>query len=134
MPLARAALYDQGIGIYLAPTADARDNWQATLTHIALEGRCFVLGCNQYVEKKDYPEEWKEELTNAPDIMCRGGSCIISPLGKVLAGPVYGREEILLAELDLREIIRSKLDFDPVGHYHRADLFHFSHPANRLDT
>jgi nitrilase len=123
MPLARFSLYRQGVEIYLAPTADARDSWQSTLTHIALEGRCFVLGCNQYVEKKDYPAEWQVELEGQPDVMCRGGSTIISPLGEVLAGPVYGGEEILMAELDRREIIRSKLDFDPVGHYFREDLW-----------
>jgi nitrilase len=123
MPLARFSLYQQGIEIYLAPTADARDSWQSTLTHIALEGRCFVLGCNQYVEKKDYAAVWQSELDGQPEVMCRGGSTIISPLGEVLAGPFYGGEEILMAELDWREIIRSKLDFDPVGHYFRGDLF-----------
>ena len=134
MPLARFALYEQGIEIYLAPTADSRDNWQATMTHIALEGRCFVLSCNQYVEKKDYPDEWQAELVGQPKVMCRGGSTIISPLGKVLAGPFYGGEKILLAQLDRRDLIRSKLDFDPVGHYHRPDLFQFFHPGkkNRL--
>lgn len=130
MPLARYRLYDQGVEIYLAPTADARDSWQATLTHIACEGRCFVLGCNQYIEKKDYPREWRAELVDSPKVMCRGGSAIISPLGETLVGPHYGGEEILIAELDRREIIRSKLDFDPIGHYQRPDLFDFSFRPN----
>ena len=125
MPLARMAMYNKGVELYLAPTADARDTWQATLRHIACEGRCFVLGCNQYMTKDMYPEDLKElkELDEQPEIMCRGGSAIISPLGKVLAGPLYDQEGILFADLDLAAIARSKFDFDVVGHYARADVF-----------
>jgi nitrilase len=125
MPLARMAMYGKGVEIYLAPTADARDAWQATLRHIACEGRCFVLGCNQFVRKEMYPLDLEgiEELKNQPDIICRGGSTIISPLGKVLAGPLYDREGILQADLDLGEIARGKMDFDVVGHYARPDVF-----------
>ena len=125
MPLARMALYAKGIELYLAPTADSRDTWQATLRHIACEGRCFVLGCNQYVTKAMYPEDLPgiEELANLPDVMCRGGSVIVSPLGEVLAGPLFDEEGILYAELDLAEIARAKFDFDVVGHYARPDVF-----------
>ncbi len=125
MPLARMAIYNKGVELYLAPTADARDTWQATLRHIACEGRCFVLGCNQYMTKDMYPAELKElkELDAQPDIMCRGGSAIVSPLGKVLAGPLFDQEGILFAELDLGAIARSKFDFDVVGHYARPDVF-----------
>ena len=125
MPLARMAMYNKGVELYLAPTADARDTWQATLRHIACEGRCFVLGCNQYMTKDMYPDDLKElkELDEQPEIMCRGGSAIISPLGKVLAGPLYDQEGILFADLDLAAIVRSKFDFDVVGHYARADVF-----------
>ena len=125
MPLARMAIYNKGVEIYLAPTADARDTWQATLRHIACEGRCFVLGCNQYMAKDMYPEDLKDlkELDEQPEIMCRGGSTIISPLGKVLAGPLYEKEGILFADLDLAAIARSKFDFDVVGHYARPDVF-----------
>ncbi len=125
MPLARMAIYNKGVDIYLAPTADARDTWQATLRHIACEGRCFVLGCNQYMTKDMYPDDLKDlkELNAQPEIMCRGGSAIISPLGKVLAGPLYDQEGILFAELDLGAITRSKFDFDVVGHYARPDVF-----------
>ena len=125
MPLARMAIYDKGVELYLAPTADARDTWQATLRHIACEGRCFVLGCNQYMTKEMYPDDLKElkELDEQPEIMCRGGSAIISPLGKVLAGPLYDQEGILFADLDLGAIARSKFDFDVVGHYARPDVF-----------
>jgi len=125
MPLARMALYGKGVEIYLAPTADARDTWQATLRHIACEGRCFVLGCNQFVTKAMYPDDLPgvEELEGQPDVMCRGGSAIVSPFGHVLAGPLYDQEGILYADLDMGEVARSKLDFDVVGHYARPDVF-----------
>jgi len=125
MPLARMAMYSKGVELYLAPTADARDAWQATIRHIACEGRCFVLGCNQFVTKAMYPADLAgvEELANQPEVMCRGGSAIISPLGEVLAGPLFDQEGILYAELDLAEVARSKFDFDVVGHYARPDVF-----------
>lgn len=124
MPLARTAMYAKGVEIYLAPTADARDTWTATLRHIANEGRCFVLGCNQFVTKDMYPRDLEmiEELDHQPDVMCRGGSAIVSPLGEVLAGPLYGEEGTLYAELDLAEIAQARYDFDPVGHYARPDV------------
>lgn len=124
MPLARMALYAQGVEIYLAPTADARDTWQATLCHIACEGRCFVLGCNQYVTRAMYPPDLPGvgDLVDQPDTLCRGGSAIISPLGEVLAGPLYDSEGILCAELDMGEIVRSRFDFDVAGHYARPDV------------
>lgn len=125
MPLARMAMYGKGVEIYLAPTADARETWQATLRHIACEGRCFVLGCNQFVTKDSYPAELKgtPELGAQPETLCRGGSAIVSPLGEVIAGPLYDREGTLFAELDLGETVRGKLDFDVVGHYARPDVF-----------
>ncbi len=125
MPLARMAMYAKGVQLYMAPTADSRDTWQATLRHIACEGRCFVLGCNQFVTKAMYPVDLPgiEELEIQPEIICRGGSAIISPLGEVLAGPLYDQEGILYAELDLGEIARSKFDFDVTGHYARPDVF-----------
>jgi nitrilase len=128
MPLARMSMYSKGIELYLAPTADQRDTWQATLRHIACEGRCFVLGCNQFVTKEMYPESLQDhaELNELPEVMCRGGSVIISPLGEIIAGPLYDREGILYADLDLSEIIRAKVDFDVVGHYARPDIFHLS--------
>ena len=125
MPLARMALYAKGVSIYLAPTADSRDTWQATLRHIACEGRCFVLGCNQFVTKSMYPADLPgiEELRDLPETLCRGGSAIISPLGDVLAGPLYDQEGILYANLDMEDIQRSKFDFDVTGHYARPDVF-----------
>jgi nitrilase len=125
MPLARMAIYAKGVGIYLAPTADQRDSWQATVRHIALEGRCFVLGCNQYVTRQMYPDDLEgiEELADMPEVICRGGSVIVSPLGEVLAGPLWDEEGILAADLELAEVTRAKLDFDVVGHYARSDIF-----------
>jgi len=125
MPLARMAIYGKGVEIYLAPTADARERWQATLRHIACEGRCFVLGCNQFVTKGMYPADLEgiEDLADQPEIVCRGGSAIISPLGEYLAGPLYDEEGILLADLEMAELVRARFDFDVVGHYARPDIF-----------
>jgi len=127
MPLARMALYTQGVDIYLAPTADARETWLASMRHIACEGRCFVLGCNQYVTRAMYPADLEtlEELEAQPEVMCRGGSLIVSPMGEVLAGPLFDQEGILTAELDLGEVVRGRFDFDVVGHYARPDVFRF---------
>lgn len=128
MPLARAAMYAQGVEIYLAPTADQRDTWQATVRHIACEGRCFVLSCNQLVRKADYPPDVlaAEPIDHLPDPVCRGGSVIVSPLGQVLAGPLWDEPGILTADLDPGQLTRAKLDFDPVGHYARPDVFHLT--------
>lgn len=123
MPLARMSMYQRGVEIYLAPTADSRESWQSTMLHIALEGRCFVLACNQFVRKSDYPERFRTDLTHEPDIMSAGGSVIISPLGEVLAGPLWNAEGLLTAELDFSVLAKSKLDFDVVGHYSRNDVF-----------
>lgn len=135
MPLARVALYQKGVQIYLAPTADSRDSWQSTLRHIACEGRCFVLGCNQVFTMEDLPDNLKsiEELQDEDVVRCRGGSVIISPFGEVLAGPLFNEEGILFAELDMAEIVRGKLDFDVVGHYARPDIFQLTIREGSLD-
>lgn len=125
MPLARMTMYGKGVQLYLAPTADSRDSWQATLRHIACEGRCYVIGSNQYFRRDMYPDDFEgwEELEDQPEVLSRGGSAIISPLGKVLAGPLFGEEGILTAELDLGEVTRGRYDLDVVGHYARPDVF-----------
>jgi nitrilase len=124
MPLMRAAHYAKGIEIYCAPTADGRDTWFATMRHIAVEGRCFVLSCNQFARRSDYPADYAGEPGgDAARVMCRGGSCIIGPLGDILAGPNYEGEAVLLADLDMSHIARGKYDFDVVGHYARPDVF-----------
>ncbi|KAI0080306.1 carbon-nitrogen hydrolase [Panus rudis PR-1116 ss-1] len=126
MPLLRTFYYSQGTEIYCAPTVDARPEWQHTMIHIALEGRCFVLSACQYAEEKDYPaghavaDENKRDPSN---VMIAGGSVIVSPLGKVLAGPLLGKEGVLTAELDLDDVVRGKFDLDVTGHYARPDIF-----------
>lgn len=126
MPLARAALYEQGVQVWLAPTADARESWQATMRHVAMEGRCFVLSANQFVTREMYPADLDPaslaEIAAAPEVMCRGGSAIYGPLGEALAGPLWDEEGILVADLDLARIAEAKFDFDPVGHYARPDV------------
>jgi len=128
MPMARMSMYEKGVEIYLAPTADSRQAWQNTMQHIALEGRCFVLGCNQFVKKSDYPERYLDDLKDEP-----GGSVIISPMGEVLAGPLWDQEGLLTAELDFDVLAKSKLDFDVVGHYSRKDVFRYE-VLNQPDT
>jgi len=123
MPQARIELYKQNIEIYLAPTADSRKTWQSSMIHIASEGRCYVLGCNQFVTKKMYPEELQKQLMDQPEIMSQGGSVIVSPNGKVLAGPLFDSEGILYANLTNEELIKNKFDFDVNGHYSRPDIF-----------
>lgn len=125
MPMARMSMYQKGIEIYLAPTADARPSWQATIQHIALEGRCFVLAANQIVKKADYPKQYQVDLKDEPDMICPGGSAIISPMGELLAGPLWNKEGLLIADLDFSILAKSKLDFDLAGHYSRNDIFKF---------
>jgi len=95
------------------------------MRHIACEGRCFVLSCNQYVTKSMYPQDLEiiGELDDQPEVMCRGGSVIVSPFGEIIAGPLYDQEGILYTQLDLDEVVRAKYDFDVVGHYSRPDVF-----------
>jgi nitrilase len=124
MPLLRTYMYSQGIEIYCAPTADHRDSWVASMRHIAMEGRCFVLGCNQFNRRRDFPKDYKTAFGDAPEtILSRGGSCIVDPFGKFLAGPNFEDETILLAELDRGLLPKAKFDFDAVGHYSRPDIF-----------
>ncbi|MCB0688129.1 MAG: carbon-nitrogen hydrolase family protein [Saprospiraceae bacterium] len=124
MPEARMKLYKSGLEFYLAPTADARDTWIASMRHIACESRSFVLSSNQYFRKEDYEVEQLNLLEDdQPEILCRGGSCIVSPYGEILAGPIYDEEATLLIQVDLAEIIKSRLDFDVIGHYRSSNLF-----------
>lgn len=123
MPLARTAMYKKGVELYIAPTADSRPEWTSTMVHIALEGRCFVLGCNQYFTKSMYPEKYQHLVKDEPENMCPGGSLIVSPLGKIIAGPLFNESGALVAELNLDDITSAKLDFDVIGHYARHDIF-----------
>ncbi len=123
MPMMRMAMYNQGIQLYCAPTADDRDTWQSTIKHIALEGRCFVFSSCQYLTTNDYPANFKISKTATKNIIMKGGSCIISPLGEVLATAENKKKVIIYAEINLDEIVKGKYDFDVVGHYSRPDIF-----------
>lgn len=125
MPALRMAMYQQRVALYCAPTADDRDTWISTMQHVAMEGRCFVLSSCQHLRRAQFPSaSMHNRLPDDPEtLLMRGGSCIISPAGKVLAGPVYGEDVLLTAEIDLDDIPRAQMDFDPVGHYARPDVF-----------
>jgi nitrilase len=124
MPLLRTFMYSQGVEIYCAPTADHRPTWSATMQHIATEGRCFVLGCNQFNRRRDFPKHYSTTFGEEPGtVISRGGSCIVGPFGEFLAGPNFDDEIILMAELDRGQLPKAKFDFDVVGHYSRPDIF-----------
>ena len=124
LPLMRAAMYAKGIEIYCAPTADARDSWPATVRHVAIEGRCFVLSCNQFNRRSDFPADYRSRFGDNPEtVVTRGGSCIVDPFGNFLAGPNCEGETILIAEIDRAQIVRGRFDLDVVGHYARPDIF-----------
>jgi len=124
MPLLRTAMYSKNIQIWCAPTADPRDSWIASMQHIAIEGRCYVLSCNQYSLRSDFPADFPCTLGDAPDtVISRGGSCIVNPFGEIIAGPDFEKETILTAEIDMAQVARGKFDFDVVGHYARPDVF-----------
>jgi nitrilase len=124
MPLARFSLYDSGVEIYVASTADDGDEWQATLVHIARESRAFVVAPSHFQRAAAYPDDFplREELEGV-DVLGRGGSAILGPDGAYLAGPLYGEEGILYAELDPARLHEERQRFDPAGHYHRPDVF-----------
>ena len=124
MPMLRMAMYAKKVELYCAPTVDDRDTWLPSMQHVALEGRCFVLSACQFLRKDAFPASVRVSLGDSSDaVLIRGGSAIVSPLGKVLAGPHFDGETILTAELDLDEIGRAKFDFDVSGHYARPDVF-----------
>jgi nitrilase len=124
MPLLRMAMYSKGVQLYCAPTADDRDTWVSSMQHIALEGRCFVLTACQFIKRGDFPQDYAAIQGDDPNtVMMRGGSCIVGPLGKILAGPNFDGECILTADIDLGDVVRGKYDLDVVGHYARPDVF-----------
>lgn len=124
MPALRMHMYHQGVSLYCAPTADDRDTWLPTMQHIAMEGRTFVLTACQYITRVAYGPDHESALGDDPaTVMMRGGSAIIGPLGKVLAGPDFSGETILYAQIDPSEVMKAKYDFDVTGHYARPDVF-----------
>jgi nitrilase len=129
MPQLRLAMYGQGVELYCVPTADDHETWLATMRHIAFEGRCFVLSATQFARRSDYPADYPVNVP-ADDVLTSGGSCIIDPLGEVLAGPARGGEVVITADLDLDQIVRGKFDLDITGHYARPDVFRLSVNTN----
>ncbi|PON43731.1 Transcription factor [Parasponia andersonii] len=128
MPHLRTELYAKGVEIYCAPTAEAREVWRASMTHIALEGGCFVLSANQFYRRNNYPlppEEYVSGDSNGDasldTVLCSGGSLIVSPSGTILAGPNYQGESLISADLDLSEIARAKLEFSRAEHTARPN-------------
>jgi nitrilase len=123
MPLARFALYESGIEIYIASTADDGDAWQATLVHIARESRAFVVAPCHYQRASAYPADFPlRKLLDGVDVLGRGGSAVLAPDGTYLAGPLYDEEGILVAELDPELLLEERQRFDSAGHYHRPEL------------
>jgi len=120
MPLARAALYQDGIEIYLAPTADDSEEWHDSMKHIARESRAFVVSCCVFQRASSYPHD--VPLAEGDELVGRGGSAILGPEGSYLAGPLWDEEGILYAELDPQQLYRARQRFDPAGHYSRPDL------------
>ncbi len=132
MPLARFSLYESGVEIYLAPTADDADAWQATLVHIARESRAYVVAPCHFQRASAYPENFPlRELLEGHDLIGRGGSAILAPDGAYLAGPLYGEEGILYAELDASRLHEARQRFDPAGHYHRPDVLRLQVTPNQ---
>jgi nitrilase len=126
MPLARAAMYEQGIDVWLAPTWDNSDVWVPSMRHIAKEGRCYVVGVNSCLRASDVPADLpgrNEIYGGDDDWMSRGNTVIVDPKGDVLAGPLTEQEGILYADIDLDAVRRSRREFDVVGHYSRPDVF-----------
>lgn len=124
MPLFRTAMYGKGVDLWAAPTVDDRDTWQATMRHVALEGRCFVLSACQFLTRANLPYDVHPVQGDDPQqVLIGGGSVIVSPLGEILAGPLRDDEGILYADLDLDDLPRARFDFDATGHYARPDVF-----------
>ena len=124
MPLARVALYQKGITIYISPNTNDNPEWQATIQHIAIEGKCYFINSDMIVRKSSYPADLNEKdaVERQPDMVCRGGSCIIDPYGHYLTQPVWDEETIIYAELDMELPAACKMEHDAVGHYARPDV------------
>ena len=135
MPLARVALYESGVEIYIASTADDGAEWQATLVHIARESRAYVISPSHLQRASSYPDDFPlRTALEGPDLIGTGGSAILAPTGAYLAGPLYEEEAILYAELDPAVLLAERQRFDPVGHYSRPDVLRLSlSPAVRAD-
>ena len=126
MPLARYALYSQGIEVYIAPTYDSGDGWIGSLQHIAREGCCWVIGCGNLMLGKDFPDDFPERSALYPDPdewVNPGDSIVIAPGGEIINGPMREESGIMYSEIDLEKVIRARRALDVAGHYARPDIF-----------
>lgn len=126
MPLARYALYSQGVEIYIAPTYDSGDGWIGSLQHIAREGCCWVVGCGNLLKGSDFPDDFPEKSTLYPDAdewVNPGDSIVIAPGGEIIAGPLRKEAGILYCDIDREKVSIAKRTLDVAGHYSRPDIF-----------
>jgi nitrilase len=124
MPLARVALYEKGITLYISPNTNDNPEWFNTICHIAIEGHCYFINCNMYFTRDMYPADLHcpEEISRLPEVVCRGGSCIIDPYGHYVTEPVWDEESLIIADLDMTLPAACKMEHDAVGHYARPDV------------
>ena len=124
MPLARVALYQKGVTIYINPNTNDNPEWQATIQHIAIEGKCYFINSDMIVRRSSYPTDLNEAETvkALPEMVCRGGSCVIDPYGHYLTEPVWDEETVIYADLDMELTAACKMEHDAVGHYARPDV------------
>jgi len=124
MPLARVALYEKGITLYISPNTNDNPEWFDTIRHIAIEGHCYFINCNMYFTRDMYPDtlHCPEEISRLPDVVCRGGSCVVDPYGHYETEPVWDCEDIIFADLPMDKVPASRMEFDACGHYARPDV------------
>ena len=128
MPLARVALYQKGVTLYISPNTNDNEEWQATIRHIAIEGHCYFINCDMIINKSDYPQSLHcdAEMDALPEKVCRGGSCVVDPYGHYVTEPVWDEETIIYAQLDMQKVPASRMEFDACGHYSRPDVLKLS--------
>lgn len=124
MPLARVALYEKGVTLYISPNTNDNEEWQATIRHIAIEGHCYFINADLFFTKADYPIDLHcpEEIARLPELVCRGGSCVVDPYGHYVTEPVWDKETVIYADLDMQKVPASRMEFDACGHYARPDV------------
>lgn len=130
MPLARVALYNEGVSIYISPNTNDNQEWQSTIRHIAIEGHCYFINCNMVITKASYPKflnEYVKCTELLSDIPCRGGSCVIDPFGHLVSDCIWDEECIIYADLDMKKVPASKMELDVCGHYSRPDVLRFDY-------
>lgn len=127
MPLARVALYEKGITIYISSNTNDNDEWQNTIRHIAIEGHCYFINADLFFTKEMYPETVgaADEIAQLPDICCRGGSNVIDPFGHAITETLWDKEGIIYADLDMSKVPASRMEHDVCGHYTRRDVLKF---------